>query len=106
MHCVLWQQNTFALDCSSWQSERVYCWAAPEDQPGREGPRQTSVFGALEAKMLCMYLWNPNVGLHGAPPELSRQAPCSASAQPSPLLSILPPPVKTDMILVTRFENC
>lgn len=56
MHCILWQKNSFALECSFWQSERVYCWAAPEDGPVREGWKQMSTFGALEAKRLCMGL--------------------------------------------------
>lgn len=37
MHCILWQQNSFALNCSSWQCERVHCWAAPESEPAQEG---------------------------------------------------------------------
>lgn len=32
IHSILWQQNSFALNCSSWQSECIYPWLL---QPGR-----------------------------------------------------------------------
>lgn len=90
MQCILWQQNTFALNCSSWQPERVYCWAAPADQSVHAGPGRRQQLGSASKEAL-LVPGEPSVELHRAPLEWGQRAPCSAFAQLSLLLAILPP---------------
>lgn len=39
IHSILWQQNSFALNCSSWQSECIYPWLLQLRRCRRDGGR-------------------------------------------------------------------
>lgn len=105
MHCILWQQNIFALNCSSWQPELCLLLGSSSRSISARRTWQTSAFGVCKQRGFSC-AWGTQCGASqgtpGVGPEGSFLSLCSAF--PAPGCS--PTPINTSGVLGTCFGNC